>query len=130
MKKFAIEDCCLADNPVKYGTTLTKEEGDLINPTYYKSIIGFSRYLTRTRLDILFGVGLISRYTKKPRSLHLKTTKRILHFVKETASYGLFYSSSQNLEITSYCDNDLAGNLKDRKNTTGFIFFMRETTFT
>jgi len=95
LKKFAMEDCCPADNPVEYGTKLTKEgEGDLVNPTYYKSIVGCLRYLTCTRPDILYGVGLINRYMEKPRSSHLKTTKWILRFVKGSASYGLFYPSS------------------------------------
>ena len=92
--------------------------------------MGCLRYLTSTRPDILYRVGLISRYMEKPRSSHLKTAKRILHFVKGTTSYGLFYSSSQNLEIIGYNDSDWAGSLKDRKNTTGFVFFMGETTFT
>jgi anthranilate/para-aminobenzoate synthase component I len=67
---------------------------------------------------------------EKPRSSHLKTAKRILRFVKGTSSYGLFYSSSWNLEITGYSDSDWAGSLEDRKSTTGFAFFMGETTFT
>jgi hypothetical protein len=83
-----MEDCCPADNPVEYGTKLTKEgEGDLVNPIYYKSIVGCLCYLTCTRPDILFGINLISRYMKKPRSSHLKTIKRILYFVKGTTSY-------------------------------------------
>ena len=56
--------------------------------------------------------------------------KRILRFIKGTLNYGLCYSSSQNFEITGYSDNDRAGSLEDRKSTTGFIFFMGETTFT
>ena len=107
LKKFAMEDCCPADNPVEYGTKLTKEEGgDLVNPTNYKSVIGYLRYLTYTRSDILFGVGLINRYMEKPRSSYLRIAKRILCFVKGTTSYGLFYSSLQNLEITGYSDSD------------------------
>jgi hypothetical protein len=107
LKKFAMEDCCPADNPVEYGTKLTKEgEGDLVNPTYYKSIVDCLHYLTCTKPHILYGVGLINRYIEKPRSSHLKTTKRILRYVKRIASYGLFYSSSQNLEITGYSDSD------------------------
>ena len=95
MKKFAMEDNCLVDNPVEYGTKLTKErEWDLVNPTYYKSIMGCLRYLTCTGPYIFFGVGLINKYMEKPRSSHLKTAKRILCFVKGAASYGLFYSSS------------------------------------
>jgi len=41
---------------------------------------------------------------KKLRSLHLKIAKRILCFVKGTTSYGLYYLSSQSLEITGYND--------------------------
>jgi hypothetical protein len=59
LKKFTMKYYCPADNPIEYRTKLTKE-GDLVNPTYYKSIVGCLRYLTCTRLDILFGVGLIS----------------------------------------------------------------------
>jgi hypothetical protein len=66
---------------------------------------------------------------EKPRSSHLKTAKRIFRFVKGIASYQLFYSSSYNLEIIGYSDSDWAGNLEDRKSTTGFIFFIGETTF-
>jgi anthranilate/para-aminobenzoate synthase component I len=126
-----MEDCCLADNPIEYGTKITKEgERYLVNPTYYKSIVGCLRYLTCTRPYILYGVSLVSRYMEKPRSSHLKTAKRILRFVKGTSSYGLFYSSLWNLEITGYSDSDWAGSLEDRKSTTGFAFFMGETTFT
>jgi hypothetical protein len=81
LEKFAMEDCCPVDDLVEYGTKLTKEEeGDLINPTYYKSIMGCLCYLTCTRPDILFGVGLISRHMEKLRSSHLKAAKRILCF--------------------------------------------------
>jgi hypothetical protein len=107
LKKFVMEDCCPTDNPVEYGTKLTKEgEWDLVNPTYYKSIMDCLCYLTCTRPNILFGVGLISRYMEKPISSHLKTAKRILRFVKGRTSDGLFYSSSQNLKITGYSDSD------------------------
>jgi hypothetical protein len=61
---------------------------------------------------------------KKLRSLHLKVAKRILCFVKGTTSYGLYYSSSYSLEITGYNDSGWGGILKDRKNTTEFVFFM------
>jgi hypothetical protein len=135
LKKFTMEDNCLTNNPVEYGTKLTKEgEGDLVNPIYYKSIVGCLRYLTCTGPNIFFGVDLISRYMEKLRSSYLKTTKRILCFVKGAASYGLFNSSSQNLEIRGHSDSDIdsdwVGNLEDRKSTTRFVLFMGEIPFT
>jgi hypothetical protein len=101
-----------------------------MNLTYYKSIVGCLPYLTCTGPNILFGVGLISKYMEKPRSSHLKAGKRILHFVKGSLSYGLFYSSLQNLKITGYNDNDWAVNLEDRKSITSFVFYMGNATFT
>lgn len=56
----------LACTTVKCGIKLTKEEeeeeGASMNPTYYKSIVGYLWCLICTKLDILYGVGLISSY--------------------------------------------------------------------
>jgi hypothetical protein len=91
LKKFAMEDCYPADNPVEYGIKLTKEEkGDLVNPTYYKSIVGCLRYLTCTRPDILYGVGLISIYIEKPRSSHLRQQRGSFVLLKELQAMDCF----------------------------------------
>jgi hypothetical protein len=60
----------------------------------------------------------------------LKAAKRILHFVKVSLSYCLFYSSSQSFEITSYSDSDWATYLKDSNSSTSFVFYLGELTFT
>lgn len=41
-----------------------KNEGndDVVDPTYYKKIVGSLRYLCNTRPDLVFNVGLISRF--------------------------------------------------------------------
>ncbi|KAK3010231.1 hypothetical protein RJ639_010921 [Escallonia herrerae] len=119
LKKFAIEDCQLVDIPVECGTKLTKKgAGKPVNPTYYKSLVGCLRYLTCTRHDLLFGVGLVSRYMENPRTSHLQAAKRILKYVKVTSSYGLFYPSSQNLELAG--SDRLAVIVKVRGGIVGF----------
>lgn len=55
------------------------DEGKAIDVTFYKNLIESLRSLTHTRLDILYGVGLVSRFIEKPKSTHWKTTKGILH---------------------------------------------------
>lgn len=53
--------------PVEEKLRLTKEGGGgYVNPTYFKSLVGSLRYLTSTRPDINFAVGLISRFMKNP----------------------------------------------------------------
>ncbi|KAK0577924.1 hypothetical protein LWI29_002417 [Acer saccharum] len=64
--------------PIKTGIKLSKyEEGQVVDPTYFKSLVGSLRYLTCTRPDILFGVGLVSRYMESPTTTHLKTAKKL-----------------------------------------------------
>jgi hypothetical protein len=80
------------------------DKGKVIDATLYKSLVDSLRYLKCTRPDILYAVGLVSRYME-PRATHWKIIKRILHYVRGTLSLGLFYSSSANkFAIFGYSD--------------------------
>lgn len=76
-----------------------------MNPTYYKSLIGSMRYLICTRSDILFKVGLASRFMEEPKGSHLMAAKMVLQYIKGTIQYDLFYGST-NLQLVGYSDND------------------------
>jgi histone deacetylase 1/2 len=64
---------------------------------------------------------LVSRFIEIPRFSRLQAAKRILRFVKGISTYGLFYPSSQNLELVGYSDNDWSGSYEDRKSTIGCV---------
>ncbi|KAM1823768.1 hypothetical protein FF1_025765 [Malus domestica] len=131
LKKFKMHDCKPISTPVECGVKLTKhDEGESVDPTFFKSLVGSLRYLTCTRPDILYVVGLVSRYMENPTTTHLKTAKRILRYLKGTINFGLFYSSSSNYKLVGYSDSDWAGDSDDRKSTTGFVFFIGDTAFT
>ncbi|KAL2333879.1 hypothetical protein Fmac_015092 [Flemingia macrophylla] len=91
-----------------------------INSTYYKSMIGSLRYLTATRPDIVFGVGLLSRFMEKPHACHLQGAKRILRYIKGTLIEGVFYANNYIVKLVGYTDSDWAGNIETRKNTSGY----------
>lgn len=141
LRKFKMEDCKPVGTPVEVGMKLSKfEDGEKVDSTQFKSLVGSLRYLTctRQRLEsfysvhipyILFGVGLVSRYMEAPTMTHFKAVKRILRYLKGTLDFGLMYSFSNDSKLVGYCDSDWAGNLDDRKSTTGFVFFMGETAF-
>ena len=56
-------DCNAATTPLEARGQFTTGEGrSMVNSTPYRSLIGSLRYLTHTRLDLLFSVGILSRY--------------------------------------------------------------------
>uniref|UniRef100_A0A2N9JBE9 Integrase catalytic domain-containing protein n=1 Tax=Fagus sylvatica TaxID=28930 RepID=A0A2N9JBE9_FAGSY len=131
LKKFEMLDCKPVSTPLECGVKLSRhDEEENVNPTLFKSLVGSLRYLTCTRPDILYGVGLVSRYMEALTMTHLKTAKRILRYVKGTLDFGLLYSPSKEFKLFGYSDSDWAGDMDDRKSTTGFVFYMGDTTFT
>ncbi|KAL4018293.1 hypothetical protein IC575_021884 [Cucumis melo] len=131
LEKFNMMNSKPVATPIETGTKLSKhEEGDDVDPSYFKSLVGSLRYLTCTRPDILFSVGLVSRFMESPTTTHLKVAKRILRYLRGTLDYGLFYSSSKEFKLEGYCDNDWAGDTNDRKSTSGYVFFIGNTAFT
>ncbi|KAA0033083.1 copia protein [Cucumis melo var. makuwa] len=131
LEKFNMMNSKSVATPIETGTKLSKhEEGDDVDPSYFKSLVGSLRYLTCTRPDILFSVGLVSRFMESPTTTHLKVAKRILRYLRGTLDYGLFYSSSKEFKLEGYCDSDWAGDTNDRKSTSGYVFFIGNTAFT
>jgi hypothetical protein len=65
LEKFKMESCNSMSTLVETSIKLSKEgDGRVIEPTLYKSLVGSLMYLTITRPDIVYGVGLVSRYMK------------------------------------------------------------------
>jgi hypothetical protein len=91
---------------------LTKDEkGVGVDQSLYRSMIGSLLYLTASRPDITFAVGVCARYQAEPKVIHLNQVKRILKYVNGTCDYGMMYS---------YCENsNLCG-----KSTSGGCFFL------
>ncbi|KAL7584067.1 hypothetical protein Lser_V15G45598 [Lactuca serriola] len=101
------------------------EEGELVNPTEYRSTVGGLRYLTHTHPDISFAVGVVSRYMERPTTKHLQAVKGILRYVKGTLDYGLKYSRGRKeVVIVGYTDSDLGNDVNDRRSTGGMAFYV------
>ena len=123
LKRFKMESCNSISTPVETRLQLTKScDGNLVNTTYFRSLVGSLRYLTSTRPDISFGVGMISRFMETPSQVHLQVAKRILRYIKGTQNHGIFYASAADCNLVGYSDSDWAGDVEGRKSTSGYIF--------
>ncbi|XP_019159679.1 PREDICTED: uncharacterized protein LOC109156281 [Ipomoea nil] len=66
----------------------------------------------------------LSKDDVDPKESHLIATKWILKYIKGKIQYGLWYSKDSELSLIAYCDADWAGNIDDRKSTSGGCFFV------
>ncbi|PNX58518.1 hypothetical protein L195_g050950 [Trifolium pratense] len=81
-------------------------------------------YLLATRPDLAFSVCLVARFMERPTEIHVAAVKRILRYVKGTVSYGLWFEKGKDDELVGWSDSDYAGDLDDRKSTSGYVFMV------
>ncbi|GJX66533.1 retrovirus-related pol polyprotein from transposon TNT 1-94 [Tanacetum coccineum] len=125
LKKLGLEDAKPIKTPMSFETKLTcDEEGEPINDTKYRGMIGSLLYLTASRPDIMFSVCLCARFQEALKTSHLEAVKRIFHYIKGTFYLGLWYPKVTGLETIVYADFDHAGDYVDRKSTSGVCTFI------
>ncbi|KAL0544177.1 hypothetical protein IC582_019289 [Cucumis melo] len=105
---------------------LTKDATrEKVDSSLYRSIIGSLLYLTASRPDIAFTVGVCARYQADRRTSHLHSAKRILKYIIGTCNFGLWYTFDTTEVLVGYCDADWAVCSDDRKSTSRGCFFLK-----
>ena len=59
------------------------EEKDLADPIMYHQLVSSLIYLTLTRPDISYSVGVVSSYMQKPKKPHLEVVRRVLRLEEQ-----------------------------------------------
>ena len=94
----------------------------------YQAAIGSLIYLMLgSRPDLAYSINKLAQYASKPTIRHWKDVKRIIRFVKRTASTALVLGQRTtdipHSIVTGYFDNAYMDNATDRHSTMGYIFF-------
>jgi hypothetical protein len=104
---------------LRSGEPSTAEESIDMAKVPYREMIGRLLFLsTRTRPDIAVAVGIVARRVSDPRQVDWIASKRILRYLKGTASFQLRFSAEGEVELTTYADADDATSA-DRKSISG-----------
>ena len=123
--KTRMQDASAQPTPMCQSTKLmTSSSAPLANPTLYRSIIGALQYLTMTRPDISFAVNRLSQYLKTPTMDHWTTCKRVLRYLVGTPTLSLHFKPTSLLDLQAFTNAGWAGNLDDRKSTTGYCVLL------
>ena len=125
MKKFGLEFASSVRTLMSPNIKLTVGLlGKSIDPSPYRSMIGSLLYLTASRPDISYSVGVCARYQANPKESHMIALKRIIKYVKTPAEFGVWYSKDTSDILAGYSDVDWVENADDRKSTLGGCFYV------
>jgi hypothetical protein len=123
LSEYGMTGCKPISIPLEQNVKLSADEGDLVeDTTMYRRIVGSLIYMTITRPNLSYAVGVVSQFMQTPRKPHLDAVRRILRYIKHTLHCGIFYEAKSQLQVHGYTYVDWVGNVLDRRSTSGFLF--------
>ena len=125
MKKFGLKSASSIRTPMSPNVKLIIDLlGKSVDSSLHRSMISSLLYLTTSKSDISYSMGVCARYQANPKESHMIALKRIIKYVKTTADFGVWYSKDTNNVLVGYFNANWAGNANDRKNTSGDCFYV------
>lgn len=95
LRETGMSKCRPLTIPLLEGTVLlTDMSSSKVDTIYYNCVVGKLIYLTNTRPDISYSVGIVSRYMVTPQQSHLDAVLHSLRYLRHTTDYGLLYKQS------------------------------------
>lgn len=132
LKRFNMIECKPISTPMDANEKLssemcpkTAEERDELKDVPYQELIGSLMFAAQiTRPDICFAVSKLSQFNMNFGKQHWQAAKRVLRYLRGTIDKKLCYHKSKTSELVGYCDSDWAGDIDQRRSTTGYVFTM------
>jgi hypothetical protein len=117
---------CFYSNGTKFETHIKRRE-EFEDATKYRQLVGSLIYLTTTKPNISFVVGILSRFMQKPREGHWSAAKRVLKYSKGTQDFGLRYSKVNEFNLRRYFDSDFDREKENGVSTSGYLTSLGST---
>ncbi|KAL6294169.1 hypothetical protein ACE6H2_002311 [Prunus campanulata] len=118
-------DCKPVDTPIVQNHHLGEYPNQApTNKERYQRLVGRLIYLSHTRPDIAYAVSVASQFMHCPSEDHMDAVFRILKYLKSAPGKGLLFTKNGHLNISGYTDADWAGNVTDRRSTSGYFTFV------
>lgn len=99
-------DCKHASTPLPEGfSTQSETHTPTVDRTLYCQIVGKLLYLTNTRPDLSYAVGIVARFMSAPQQQHLDAVRHILRYLRGTMNHGLFYKAGAPVVLEGFTDS-------------------------
>ncbi|XP_052485239.1 uncharacterized mitochondrial protein AtMg00810-like [Gossypium raimondii] len=121
LSKFSMLNCKPAATPMNINEKLQQEDGEeMVDARRFRSLVGGLIYLTHTRPDIAFPVGVISRFMQQPSKVHYGAEKRVLRYILWNLSMA-YGTQNFRFQIVWVHDGDWASSLDDKRSVSTFV---------
>jgi hypothetical protein len=111
-----------AATPALSGTTLERNEGEIINQPEYRSVVGKLLYFMKKVSPLCANATReLSQHLENPGLEHWKAVERILGFLQHPGHCKLKMRAPKELRVLSACDTDYATKCVDRKSVGGSV---------
>ncbi|XP_047253588.1 uncharacterized mitochondrial protein AtMg00810-like [Capsicum annuum] len=98
-----------APTPLEVNAMLTSVEFDKATSTTgdvvlrdiisYQILVGKLMYATITRLDISYGVQILSQFTQQPKRSHLEAANRVIRYLKGIVGWGVWLKAQPTADL-------------------------------
>ncbi|MCO5573998.1 hypothetical protein L7F22_027776 [Adiantum nelumboides] len=75
----------------------------------YRRTLGSLIYMTISRPNLSYAIGLVSQFMQLPRKPYLDVVRRIMRYLRATLDYALFYDASTQVQTHGYTNFDWVG---------------------
>jgi hypothetical protein len=105
LSEYGMTGCKPISIPLEQNVKLSADEGNLVEDIImYKRIVRSLIYMTITRPNLSYAVGVVSQFMQTPRKLHLDVMRGILKYIKHNLQCGIFYEAKNQLQVHGYTD--------------------------
>jgi hypothetical protein len=127
LKRFRMEDCKAIGVPLDPKMKLKKnvnKDDEMVKVPYQQAVGSLMYAMLCTRPDLAYPISVVSQHMANPSLEHWIAVKRIFRYLQGTLRFKLRFGGLSLQDVVGYCDADWAGDLEDRRSTTGFVFMM------
>uniref|UniRef100_A0AAV1TN90 Reverse transcriptase Ty1/copia-type domain-containing protein n=1 Tax=Peronospora matthiolae TaxID=2874970 RepID=A0AAV1TN90_9STRA len=125
LKRFGMDDCKAVASPVDMSSRLVSSDASTkIDAPFREAVSALMHLTTATHPDIAFAVTYVSRFMENPQEEHWVAVKHIFRYLQGTKMHGICYKPNAKIDFRGYSDADWAGDLADRKSTSGYVFML------
>lgn len=138
LQQFGFTDCKPVPTPMSTICKFDENAEKFEDIHWYQSAVGALLYLTNTRPDLSYVVGLLCRFISQPTVEHVNLVKRVFRYVRGTLNYALKYTANgvkrvqvytndpknAGNAVTAFADADFANEIHGHKSVSGVMFFI------